>query len=279
MTPRVTILIPAHNEAAYIKPCLDGVLASDAVLAELTVIVVANACTDDTAQLAQSYDAAFTARGWRLTVIDTPVPGKLHALNIGEAERPADICIYLDADVVVSPPLIAQLVSVLKSDRPVYAGGTPQVVHPSSRVLYAYTRFWTTLPFVAQGVPGFGVFGVNAAGRARWAAFPDIISDDTFVRLNFTPDERRQVPATYTWPMITSLGNLIRVRRRQNVGVSEIARDFPHLIANDEKPKPGIVGLARRFFGDPFGFAAYAGVSLAVRLPIARTDQRWARGR
>ena len=46
-----SILIPAHNEAEYLGACLSALLASDPAQ-EVEVIVIPNACTDATAQIA-----------------------------------------------------------------------------------------------------------------------------------------------------------------------------------------------------------------------------------
>ncbi len=40
----------------------------------------------------------------------------------------------------------------------------------------AYARLWARVPFMARGVPGCGLFALNAAGRARWGDWPAIIS-------------------------------------------------------------------------------------------------------
>ncbi|MEC7669161.1 MAG: glycosyltransferase, partial [Pseudomonadota bacterium] len=80
----ISVIIPAHNEAAVIGRCLASVLASDPVRF-LQVVVVANGCSDDTARLAQSYNDQFAENGWELTVLDLPVGGKPNALNAGDA--------------------------------------------------------------------------------------------------------------------------------------------------------------------------------------------------
>jgi hypothetical protein len=125
--------------------------------------------------------------------------------------------------------------------------------------------------------PGYGLFAVNAAGRNRWGAFPDIISDDTFVRLQFMPDERVGVPAPYYWPMIEGFGALTRVRRRQDAGVAQLAERFPGILANEGKARLGLSGLLRRALADPLGFATYAAVSVAVKMLRGNSD--WTRGR
>ncbi len=274
----VSILIPAHNEAGYIAACLDALLASDPVDAPVEVIVMANGCTDDTVALARGFEARVLLKGWVLEVLDLSQGGKLAALNAGEAAAQGDTLIYVDADVAVSPPLITQIAAALDTDAPRYASGQPHVTVGNSALTRHFTRFWRTIPFMTKGVPGFGVFAMNRAGRARWGAWPDIISDDTFARLNFAPPERISVPAPYDWPMIDGFGALVRVRRRQDAGVAEIAARYPALIGNDDT-KDGTTPLGTRALRDPVGFVVFMIVRFAARVPGFGNSRNWARGR
>jgi len=270
----LSVIIPASNEAGYIGACLTALLASGPLGAE--AIVVANGCRDATAEVARGFADRAAAAGWRLRVLDVPEGGKPNALNQGDAVAQGDLRAYLDADVVVMPDLMAQLIAALATDQPRYATGTARIPRAKSAVTRAYARFWQSLPFAQSNAPGYGLFAVNAAGRARWGDFPGIISDDTFVRLQFDPAERLQVPARYDWPMIEGFAALSRVRRRQDAGVAEIDRLYPGLLAREAKARLGtgrLLGLGLR---DPLGFATYAAVSLAVRL---RRGQGWSRGR
>ncbi len=278
MSIACSILIPAHNEQGYIEPCLEALLASEPTGAAVEVIVMANGCTDRTADIARGFAPRFAAKGWPLHVLDLPQGGKMGALNAGDAAARHGGRIYVDADVMVSPPLVAQLAQVLDTGDARYTSGDPVVRARGSAFTRAYARFWAGLPFCTHGVPGFGVFAVNAAGRQRWGAFPDIISDDTFVRLNFAPGERVRVAATYDWPMIDGAGPLIRVRRRQDIGVAEVKERFPGLWVNHDPPPADAPPMWRRALRDPLGFAALAVVGIAVRLPH-KTQERWARGR
>ena len=276
---KTSVLIPAHDEAAWLPACLDALCASDPVPGGAEVVVIANGCSDATAEVARAHAPRFAARDWRLVVLELAQGGKLGALNAGEAAAAGDVLIYLDADVTVSPPLVAQITSVLDTDASAYASGRPNVTVPGGDPLtLAYTRFWRGIPFMTQGVPGFGVFAMNRPGRARWGAWPDIISDDTFARLSFAPEERISVPASFDWPMVEGLRQLVQVRRRQDRGVSEIAARYPALMANDDS-HAGADPLLRRALRDPLAFAAFALVRLAVRLPIWRNKTRWTRGR
>ncbi|PCH72949.1 MAG: glycosyl transferase [Rhodobacteraceae bacterium] len=274
----MSIIVPAHNEAALIGDCLRVLLASDC-MGPVEVLVIANGCTDQTGTIAQGFAPEARARGWSLRVIEVIEGGKLNALNVGDAAATGAIRVYLDADVMVGAELIRQLGEALGTDAPRYASGRPVIAPANSRFTRAYARFWQILPFVQGGVPGFGVFAMNAAGRSRWGAWPDIISDDTYARLNFAASERVGVDAPYTWPMVEGVANLVRVRRRQNMGVIEIASLFPVLLANDDKSRLSVLGLLRRALGDPMGFAAYVAVALTVKSPFLQSRDHWARGR
>lgn len=272
----LSIIIPACNEGAYIDACLAALLASEGS-AQAQVIVAANGCTDDTAARAQAHATGFAAKGWRLDVLDLPALGKMGALDAGDAAAIHPARAYLDADVLVSPPLMAQLATALAAETPRYASGTP-VVTAQGWTSRAFARFWIRLPFVADGVPGFGLYAVNAAGRARWGTFPAIISDDTYVRVHFTPAERIKLPAPYRWPLVEGFGRLVKVRRRQDQGVAELLVLEPALMANEGKDAPSKGWLIRNALADPVAFTVYAAVKLAVRLGWF-SQAGWVRGR
>ena len=274
----LSVIIPASNEEGWIADCLSALLASDPPGCPAEVIVVANGCRDATAQVAQGFAKAAQSAGWALHVEDLAQGSKPGALTHGDTVAQGDIRVYLDADVTVSPALMALIVAALRqAPGAAYASGRPRLPPARSWISRHYGRFWMTLPFASSPAPGFGLFAVNAQGRARWGDFPGIISDDTFVRLQFTPTERIEVAAPYDWPMIEGFRALVRVRQRQDRGVREIAQRWPGLMEREAKPALGAAGLARRILADPVGFAVYAAVSVAVRVLPDRRG--WTRGR
>lgn len=272
----MAVIVPASNEERLIGRCLAALAASDAPPGPVEVIVVANGCTDGTAAAALAAGAAITARGWGFGVIERAEGGKLGALNAGDAATGAGIRVYLDADVTVSPPLLSGLAAVLSRPDPAWASGRVRITAQGA-VSRAYARLWARVPFMARGVPGCGLFAVNAAGRARWGDWPAIISDDTFARLSFRPGERHPVDAPYDWPIAEGFANLVRVRRRQDRGVAQLAALYPHLLANDDKLPLGPRGMARLALTDPWGFLVYTAVALRVRTGKGNDD--WSRGR
>lgn len=275
-----SIIIPANNEEAYLDACLDAVLAQRGAGDDLEIIVAANGCTDRTVEIARARQDAVAARGWRLAVLDIAEGGKPGALNRADAAAtPGSARGYLDADVVPDPDLIAQVRAALDSPAPCYASGQLRVARADSPVTRAFARVWVTLPFMTEGVPGAGFFAVNPAGRARWGDFPPIISDDTYVRLLFAPSERHGVAAGYGWPMVEGFSALVRVRRRQDLGVAEIARLYPELMGNEGKGRLGLSGLAARALRMPVAMAVYVAVLATVKLTSGGDAGGWSRGR
>ena len=276
--PAISVLIAARNEEAYIGACLQSLLDQHFPLPEgFEVVVAANACTDATVERANSFAPAFTQRGHRLKVLNLTDGGKLGALTAAEAAAEGRVLAYLDADVTCDPTLLAEIAAALDWADPRYATGKLNVVKAATRITRAYGRIWVRLPFVQGGAVGAGFFAMNRAGRARWGAWPGIISDDTFARLHFTPKERIEVGARYHWPMVEGFGNLVRVRRRQDAGVVEIARLYPDLLRNEAKAPVTKAILARLALTDPLGLAVYLAVHVAVRLRRKTTE--WTRGR
>ena len=104
---RTAVIIPAHNEEIP----LPGVLAAVPVELADVVIVVNNASTDHTAQVAREAGAV---------VVDEPRAGYGFACAAGvrtAAEYAADILVFLDADGSFDPAQIEDLSAPIKSDR------------------------------------------------------------------------------------------------------------------------------------------------------------------
>ena len=265
-----SIIIPANNEAGYIGPCLQALLDQSDAAGPLQIIVVANACTDTTVAEAQVFIPQAESRGWQMVVLDLSEGGKPNALNAGDKTALGKNRAYLDADILCDPDLFFALGTALETDTPCYATGRLCLRPARSHVTRAYGRFWQLLPFVQDGAVGAGMY-------ARWETYPDIISDDTFARLQFGPSERVEVAPAYHWPLVEGFQQLVKVRRRQDAGVQELAQHFPDVIANEGKSPLTLPGLIWRAVRAPVGFAVYVAVALAVR--SARDTGNWARGR
>jgi hypothetical protein len=220
----------------------------------------------------------FAARGWTLTVLDIPEGSKPGALNGGDTAALADARAYLDADIVLSSCLLARVFDVLARSGPVYVTGRMQLACAKSWISRRYGSLWMQLPFMRPGTAqGAGFFAVNAAARARWQAFPDIIADDGFVRWSFAPEERVEVDSSYYWPLVEGFAALVRVRRRQDTGGAQLRRLYPALEANESRlgvPLRKHLWLALTM---PVSYLIYVAVQIMVRYR-APSEEGWARG-
>ncbi|MEM8792718.1 MAG: glycosyltransferase [Pseudomonadota bacterium] len=276
--PVLSIVIPANNEADYIGSCLDALLSQNRVEAPVEVIVAANACSDGTVEIVRGFGPRFESLGWSLVLLDLQEPGKPNALNSADAVASYPGRLYLDADVVMMPDLLAEICRALADDKPVYCGGRLIVAPATSWMTRRYSEVWSRLPFMtSSGVTGAGLFAVNAEARKRWAVFPEIISDDTYVRLHFSPEERIALSSGYLWPMVEGFSALVKVRRRQDAGLAEIAQKYPQLLANDGTRKMRFFDHLSLFSSSPISYLIYVGVALAVR--SREPEKAWTRGR
>lgn len=280
----LTVIIPSYNEENYIQNCLDSVAAQTDLPQghAIQVIVAANGCNDQTVALARAKSAALTAAGFSLVVLDIERGNKMNALNEAEAMAIYDIRAFLDADVIIGPRILIELSEILVRDTPLYASGTLRIPRPESLISRAYAKVWSDLPFVRAGVPGIGLYAVNAQGRARWGVFPAIYSDDRFVRLQFARDERRKTVATYEWPLPEGFGNLVKVRHRWSEGNMELSGQYPELMLNDSernKTVSNVLGLFKTPFSSTIFVLIYALSNIRAKYTKTNETFTWRRGR
>jgi cellulose synthase/poly-beta-1,6-N-acetylglucosamine synthase-like glycosyltransferase len=105
--PRKTfsIIVPAHNEKMVIGPLVDNLLALDYPKELYDVFVIADNCTDSTAQIAQSHGANVYER------FDTSQRGKGYALEwffnkLYHLPKKYDAIVIFDADNLVDPQFL-----------------------------------------------------------------------------------------------------------------------------------------------------------------------------
>lgn len=114
---RVAVLVPAHNESKGLLPTIKDV--KQQLKPGDRLVVVADNCSDDTAQVAAGAGAEVTKRN------DPTRVGKGYALDWGLRffdRNPPDIVIIVDADCRLSPGSIDQLaMQTAQSDRPIQA--------------------------------------------------------------------------------------------------------------------------------------------------------------
>jgi hypothetical protein len=247
--PVISVVIPAHNESAAIGRLLRGLLAG-ARPGEFDVVVVANGCTDDTAEIAAGF-------GDPVTVVSTPVASKFAALRLGDEHARGFPRLYVDADVELDTDGARALAAAL--DEPgVLAVAPEREVALDRRPLSVrwYYQFWQRLPVVREGLFGRGVIGVNEAGQAKLTEIPDVMGDDLAASVMFEGPARRVVPqSTVRVHAPRTRADLVRRRVRSATATAQLSQRTD---AGDaaRTSRSDLIGVVRR---EP---------AMALRLPV-----------
>ncbi len=227
----ISIIIPAYNEENVIARCLEPLLPGTKNN-ELEIIVVCNGCTDKTANIIRKFKE-------HVQIIETQIPSKTNALNLGDEVASGFPRFYLDADVVISLEAVRKVAEVLDSG--CYLAAAPQVnmnYNHSSWSVRSYYDVWLELPYVRDGMIGTGVYALSEEGRAKFDQFPDIIADDGYARSHFTDKEKYSVPDCYaevTAPL--TIKDLIKIKTRSRLGGYELWQKFPLLKKREQQEK------------------------------------------
>lgn len=213
-----TVVIPAHNESRVIGRLL-RYLAPAVSSGEVNVIVVANGCTDNTAEAA----AAF---GPSIRVLSVPVASKHAALVAGDHAATDFPRVYVDADVEVRATDVLALAAELRQPG-VLAAAPERAMELTGRPwpVRWYYDVWARLPEVRHGLFGRGVIAVSEQGHERIAGLPPLLADDLAASLSFAPHERRIVAgAQVVFHTSRTFADLLRRRVRAATGVAQIER-------------------------------------------------------
>jgi glycosyltransferase involved in cell wall biosynthesis len=268
MAPIASVIIPAHDEESVIARCLTRLLA-DAAPGELEVIVVANGCSDRTAEVAR--DATPDA-----TVLDLEVASKTAALNAGDQAATCYPRAYLDADIELTTDALRAVVAELDTGSTLCCAPRMEL-ELADRPWYVRAFFRVFLEQPYAGGVGNGLYVLSRAARERFGAFPDVTGDDLFVRNLFAPDERATVrTATYLVHPPRDLAGLLAVRERSYRGNAEHrSRGYPASADPTRDPRRLLRTAVRR----PLDMAVYVTVNLTAmaRLRFRRREVRWER--
>jgi N-acetylglucosaminyldiphosphoundecaprenol N-acetyl-beta-D-mannosaminyltransferase len=273
-----SVVIPAHNEASVLWSTLQRI-AEDRLASALEVAVVANACTDDTADIARSFASSVPG----LTVIETATPGKTNALNLGDEAVSAFPRIYLDADIVLGPDALEGMVDALAVDEPI--AGSPDIefdLDGADLWVREYYRMFERLPYVTDDLVGLGVYGLSEQGRGRFEEFPDVLADDLYIQRLFAPEERVRTPGRFAVRTPRRWRELVKVRTRVDLGNAQLASTpAADAVGFERSTGSSMKALARSVAADPALLSAasvYVGTTMLARLRSRFADDHsWGR--
>lgn len=154
-TPRAAVVIPTRNRRVSLERTLDALERQSCAPDLFEVIVVANACTDDTAARVA---ARQSTSPHTLRFVDRVQPGASAARNAGAERARAPLLIFLDDDIEPSPAFVAAHLAAHDA----HGGGEAPL-----RVVMGY------LPAALQ--PPGDLFSITL--RAWWEAMFDVMRD------------------------------------------------------------------------------------------------------
>jgi glycosyltransferase involved in cell wall biosynthesis len=111
-----SIIIPARNEAAYVRGALASVTAQTWPLERMECIVVDNGSIDSTAAVVRSWIAEHRIPVVRL--LHESVQGTARAKNRGAHAARGSVLIFLDADSRMAPDLVERVLARVRAGYP-----------------------------------------------------------------------------------------------------------------------------------------------------------------
>lgn len=227
----LSIIIPAHNEAARIDPTLSRLVGwfrkqQHMWRIRYEIIVVCNGCTDNTAEVVSNW------YGQGVWAIELDTPGKWNAIRVGMLEASGQYRYMCDADLSVDPESIHHFISYLLSHGADIAYGDRELgarsneswgTHLRGRAFNSLVQL-LALPGVRDSQCGFKLFTAASAERLfrlplivpGWAGDVEImyLARRAGMRLVATPvvwrhDQRSHVRNGDSWQM---LKDITRVR-------------------------------------------------------------------
>ena len=127
---RLSFVVPAYNEEAYLPACLDSILAQTGELGDaVEIIVVNNASTDGTREVALGYPG--------VRVVDETRKGLTFARQAGFAASSGELIANVDSDSRLTPGWVEKVLKGFASDPKMVALSGPFVYYdltPQQRV-------------------------------------------------------------------------------------------------------------------------------------------------
>jgi glycosyltransferase involved in cell wall biosynthesis len=227
ITPSVTMVLAAYNEAASIGPKLENVLALDYPSERMNVVVASDGSNDGTDEIVRRCE------GPRVRLLSLNRCGKAAALNAAAAAAGGEILVFSDANSMYAPdalralvrPFADPLVGGVAGDQRYVAEGLGDAITSGEQSYWNLDRMLKTAESRAGNVIS-ATGAIYAVRRSLFRPVPDGVTDDFFTstgvisqgyRLVFAPDAVAFEPVAGTAEL--EFGRKVRVITRGLRGV------------------------------------------------------------
>lgn len=213
-----TIIIAAHNEEKLISDTLLSLGSGESALFQ--IVVVCNGCNDKTVHIIETQ---FPKVHCQTLDIASKALAIRHAetLNIGFPR------LYLDADIRLAQQQAQDMFEQAQShtQASLFIPQSVSNTKTSSWLVKTYYQAWYTTGYVKQLGFGSGAYMLNKAARERFGLWPNIISDDGYLRTQFSHNEiiiLKSVCVEVRAPK--TLSSLIKIKTRSKFGNVELKK-------------------------------------------------------
>ena len=183
----VSVLVPAHNEAANIQRVLESLLGQITQVARIVeIVVVASGCTDETAEIARAI-----ARGKPGVVVHVQErrAGKVAAINeyLRIRNPRAEIVVSCSADLHIAPDVIEKIAICLRDNPKVGMVGARPVPDNDTREIVGkmVSLLWEMHHRIAEHSPKMGelvAFRADLIERVNELSVVDEASVEDIIR-------------------------------------------------------------------------------------------------
>jgi glycosyltransferase involved in cell wall biosynthesis len=169
---KISVIIPAFNEEKYLERTLEAIVAQD--YPDFEVIVVDNASTDKTAEIAKSFS--------KVKVLFEGNKGTMWACERGRKEAAGDIIVRMDADCLPEKDWLSKGAAFFKDEKMV-GGSGPYFYYDASKFFRWFTLIGQqSIYYPANAIMQvFKIGGISVGGNTfmRASALQSIGGFDT----------------------------------------------------------------------------------------------------
>ena len=205
--PRITVVIPAHNEERWIERKIENTFALDYPRDRMEILVVSDGSSDRTVEIVRR----FAPSGVQL--IHYPErAGKVATLNRTVGGIKNDIIVFTDANAILRPDALRFVLSHFSDSEVGCAGGNRLCVTTDSTSTEGESIYWRYEGWIRSSesrfYSGLGCYGQIFAVRRRLFPYLQTVSDDFPIAMKiliysraktvFEPRAKALIPAAKT---------------------------------------------------------------------------------
>jgi len=290
---RLAVVVPAHDEERLVAACIDSLRAQSYPSELYRIIVIADNCTDRTAEVAEGAGAEVMIR-----MSGPDARGKGHALRwamdalLSAADRP-DAIVVVDADSVCEPGMLSALQHELATGHQVVQADYSLAVEPGSIrselvaaafLLFHRVRFSgrARLGMAANLVGNGMLFGRQVLEQHPWNAFTGVEDLEFSIQLRLAGIETRFAPGAHiSGPGAASRSGAVRQRMRWEGGRFHAVRTYllPLVRTAASRRDPRLLDAALDLATPPLsllGMLLAAGSALTAAAVMLHAEPAWA---